>query len=205
MTSRTTRVRAAAWLGAWLATAAAAAPPTYEGTLAAGATVTGLVGGSGWIDETAEDVDFWRMVVPEGGRFVTLRGVRGDAGLDLVFSLFHGTTTADASLYRSESDWGGLSYLATADDEVPSAGPGGDPLYRSPLLAAGEYTVVIGGFLSAGQGPYAYSLSAAAVPEPATALLTGFGAAALALATRRRRSAAGGVAGALQGPTGRRA
>ncbi|MEO8936777.1 MAG: PEP-CTERM sorting domain-containing protein [Burkholderiaceae bacterium] len=166
---------------------ATAAPVAYEGTLLFGVPVTGTVGSTGWLDETASEVDFWRVVIPTGGSVIGITGTRLDADLDLVLSFYRGTTAADESAYRSESDWGGLTYLGFADDEIPNAGPGGDPFYSSGFIAAGDYTIAIGGFLSNGEGPYRYSLivTPSAIPEPAIFMLGAIGLAALARSRKR--------------------
>ena len=176
---------------AGLAAAAPASPIDYQGTLALDTTVTGIVGATGWLDEIAADVDFWLFVVPAVGLSVTIRGTRGDVSLDPVLSVYRGTTTADESAFLAEQDWGGMTFIGEADDEIDvPGGPGGDPLFTSGLLAAGTYTIAIGGFLSDGAGPYAYSLlvSPAAVPEPETIALLAVGAFALASVKRIRRA-----------------
>jgi hypothetical protein len=160
-----------------------AVPITYEGSLALGVPGTGQVGGTGWLDEDASQVDFWRFVVPTGGLRVTIQGTRLNANLDPVLSVYAGVTSADTSLFRSEASWGGLTFIGVADDEIPNPGPGGDPLFTSGLLPASTYTVAIGGFLSAGAGPYPYSIvvAAAAIPTPGTLLLLIASLVALAL------------------------
>jgi len=186
------RTFAAVLVAAWLTSTspASAVPLSYEGTLSFGVAATGQVGPTGWVDEDASQVDFWRFVVPSGGACIVAQGTRLNANLDLVLSVYSGTTTADQSLFRSDASWGGLTFIGLADDEIPNAGPGGDPLFTSGLLAAGAYTLAIGGFLSVGNGPYPYSIlvnQAAALPAPTTLLLIGAGIVALAI--QRRRSA----------------
>ena len=151
-----------------------AAPIQYEGTLSSGQTVTGSVGGFGWVDDDASNVDFWSFTSIAGTR-ISIAGTRLDTPLDLALSLFQGTTTADASLFTHNANFGGLVLLAIGDDQVEVPGPFGDPRvtgFLVPLTAA--YTIAIGGNLSDAAGPFRYSLSfQQQVPEPATPLLIG--------------------------------
>jgi hypothetical protein len=154
------------------ATAAQSAVIRYEGLITSEApTVTNSVGGFGFIRQVASDVDFWTFAGIAGSR-VSIRGTRLDPGLDPALDVYFGTTTADESLFRAGQSWGGLQYLASADDEVqPPTGPFGDPFLSSfTLPSTGTYTLAIGGAGSEGEGPYRYSLSvlAAPVPEPET-------------------------------------
>ena len=170
---------------------ARAVPIHYEGAIPLPGTVTGSVGANGWESETAADVDFWSFG-GNAGDLLTAIGTRLTAGLDPVFTLYFGTTTADASLFLHDADWGGLRYVALADDEiaVPS-GPGGDPAltgFRLPFT--GQYTIAFGGIGSVGNGPFSYRLQVSAVPEPETLLLLGAGLAAIGWSRRPRRSAA---------------
>jgi len=172
------------------AVAAQSAVIHYEGTITSAApTVTGSVGGFGFIRQVASDVDFWSFAGIAGSR-VSIRGTRLDSGLDPAFDLYFGTTTADESLFRIGQSWGGLQFLASADDEVdPPAGPFGDPLLSLfTLPSTGTYTIAIGGAGSEGEGPYRYSLSvqAAAVPEPETWTMLLVGSGLLAGWLRRR-------------------
>jgi hypothetical protein len=166
---------------------AQAAPITYEGTLTFDVPVTGSVTGTGWETETATGVDFWRFN-GIAGLAVSILGTRLNPNLDPVFTLYFGTTTADASQFIHDADWGGLRYLHIADDEVPvAAGPGGDPLLANYMLPfTGAYTIAIGGFNSIGEGPYSYRLLAI-VPEPESAVLVLAGLAAFGWLYRRRR------------------
>lgn len=180
----------AAALAAWgWAASASAAPVAYEGPLAAGSTVTGTAGGFAWFLEQGAGMDFWQFAGTAGSQ-ITLQGVRLNANLDPALSLYLGSTAADASLFRATADWGGLTFLASADDEVARALRGGDPLLAGFVLpATGTYTVAIGGALSSDAGPYPYQLTLAGgggsgggaggqVPLPATAWLLGAGLAA---------------------------
>jgi hypothetical protein len=171
---------------------AQAVPISYEGTIAAGTPVTGSVTGNGWETETAAGVDFWRFNGVVGQSF-SVRGTRLDPNLDPVLTLYFGTTTADASQFLHDADWGGLVFLRVADDEVSVAsGPGGDPLLSNYLLPfTGLYTIAIGGIGSNGAGPFNYSMQTtqiAAVPEPETVMLMTTGLGLLLMAQRRRKA-----------------
>jgi len=174
-----------------LANTVKAAPITYEGMLTSGTPVSGSVAMSGWINEVASEVDFWRFMA-DAGNLVTIRGVRGSPNLDPAFSLYFGVTSADQALFLNDADWGGLTYLTFADDEVSvPAGPGGDPLlnmYRVPFT--GNYTIAIGGFNSSGLGPFSYTLTAQVaaqvLPEPTSVALLMAGLLAFTRAWRRR-------------------
>jgi hypothetical protein len=171
---------------------AQAVPISYEGTITAGTPVTGSVSGNGWETETAAGVDFWRFNGIAGQSF-SVSGTRLNPNLDPVLTLYFGTTTADASLFLHDADWGGLVFLAIADDEVAvGAGPNGDPLLSNYLLPfTGLYTIAIGGFGSNGAGPFNYSMQTTqvtAVPEPETVVLMAAGLGALLMSQRRRKA-----------------
>jgi hypothetical protein len=164
-----------------------AAPIVYEGTIALPGTVTGTVGGNGWESETAAQVDFWSFSA-RAGDVLNAIGTRLAPGLDPVFTLYFGTTSADASQFLHDADWGGLRYLAIADDELTvPPGPGGDPALTGFLLPfTGNYTIAFGGINSDGSGPFAYRLQVAAVPEPEIVLLLAVGMAGIAWRRRVR-------------------
>jgi hypothetical protein len=185
---------AALALTTFAVTPAWAVPIHYEGAIPVPGTVTGSVGGNGWESETAADVDFWSFS-GQAGNLLTAIGTRLTPGLDTVFTLYFGTTTADASQFIHDADWGGLRYIAIADDEisVPS-GPGGDPALTGFLLPfTGQYTIAIGGIDSTGTGPFSYRLQVSqvsAVPEPEIALLFGAGLGLIGWVRRSRKGAA---------------
>jgi hypothetical protein len=191
--NKETNMRLAASMTGALALAAAAVGSahavTYEGTLSNGASLPGSVGGFSWEDEDAAQADFW-LFGGNVGDTVTIAVQRGVAGLDPAMSLYFGTTTADGSLFLNDADWGGLVYLAVADDEVDNPGPGGDPLLASFVLPfAGDYTVAIGGIMSLTNGPYDYTVTFNAVPVPepmSVAMLLG-GLALLTAVHRKQR------------------
>jgi len=190
MTIRSALATAALTLAA--AGSAQALPISYEGTITAGTPVTGSVSGNGWETETAAGVDFWRFNGIAGQSF-SVGATRLNPNLDPVLTLYFGTTTADASLFLHDADWGGLVFLRIADDEVTVAsGPGGDPLLSNYLLPfTGLYTIAIGGIASNGAGPFNYSMQTtqiAAVPEPETMMLMTAGLGVLLMAQRRRKA-----------------
>ena len=195
-------VIAAAMLAAFGWSGVQAAPVTYEGTLTAGAPVTGSVGGFSWFLEQGAGVDFWRFSGNAGSQ-VTLQGLRLNANLDLALSLYAGTTTADTSLFRATSSWSGLTFLASADDEIARPSRNGDPLLANfTLPSTGTFTVAIGGALSSDAGQYPYQLTlnpaaAAPVPAPATAWLVLLGLAG-GIGLRRRASAFASRAALMQ-------
>jgi hypothetical protein len=164
------------------ATAAHSVQVRYEGTIATPlTTVTGSIGGFGYIREVAAEVDFWSFTGIAGNR-VAIRGTRLDSALDPTLDLYFGITTADESLFRTGQSWGGLQFLASSDDVIDApTGPFGDPFISSfTLPATGNYTIAIGGSASSDEGPYRYSLSVEptqTVREPASwaMMMLGFG------------------------------
>ena len=173
---------------------AGAAPIVYEGVLVPSVPATGSVGGFGWFLETAGLVDFWRFA-GVAGQTVTFDVARLNGNLDPALSFYSGTTSADTSLFRSGSSWGGLTFLGSLDDEHSPAlipGPGGDPFGSFVLPTTGNYTIAIGGFDSTDAGSYPYRVTlttaVAAVPEPSTWAMFSLGLAGLGYLRRRRRS-----------------
>jgi PEP-CTERM motif-containing protein len=173
---------------------AGAAPVAYEGVLVPSVAATGSVGGFSWFLETAGLVDFWRFS-GVAGQTVTFDVGRLNGNLDPALSFYAGTTSADSSLFRSSSDWGGLMFIGSLDDEHGPAltpGPGGDPFGSFVLASTGNYTVAIGGFDSTDAGSYPYRLTmttaVAAVPEPSTWAMFSIGLAGLGYLRRRQRT-----------------
>lgn len=125
-------------------------------------TVTGLVGGDGWIEEIAEETDFWSFSVGPGGVSLDIWAFRDDesTGLDPALSIYSGITTADESEFLITSDFGGITFSEFADDEIPSeVGPFGDPAIYNMAFDEGIYTIAIGGYASDSEGPFSYELS----------------------------------------------
>lgn len=153
-----------------LAPVASAGTISYEGMIGGdltNASVSGLVEGFSWFDDDAAGVDFWKLQVGNQGLNLNIRGTASTTDLDLAFSLYSGTTVADESEFDSIGDFGGMPFLYQADDEIIINDPLGDPALIDISLAAGEYTIAIGGYDSEDFGPYAYNLSVTTVPVPA--------------------------------------
>lgn len=169
---------AAVLFGASVATSVYSAPIAYEGVLAPDETVSrsNSISGGGFLDlGLPSEIDFWSFYGVAGSS-VTIRADRLDPDVDLIFSLYLGTTSVDSatSFVYNTNSWGGMTRLATRDDEIDSSdtsspsyrSPGGDPLlsstvassspdlldnfdpshsWYSALTATGYYTIVIGG------------------------------------------------------------
>jgi hypothetical protein len=181
-------------LAALLPAFAHAAPIAYNGTLASGVSVTGSADGFGWSFSDGTGVNFWQFHA-NASDTVTLRVDRLNANFDPGLSLYFGTTSADASLFDSAGNWGGLTYLRSLDDEHPpflTPGPSGDPFGTFTITQTGNYTIAVGGSFSTDEGVYPYRLTmtdvaVAAVPEPETYALMVLGFAAIGFARRRRK------------------
>jgi hypothetical protein len=72
---------------------------------------------------------------------VTFDVGRLNGNLDPALSFYSGTTSADASLFKSGISWGGLTFIGSLDDEHPpglTPGPGGDPFGSFVLPTTGK-------------------------------------------------------------------
>lgn len=112
-----------------------AAPIVYEGVLAPNETVSrsNSISGGGFLDlGLPSEIDFWSFYGVAGSA-VTIRADRLDPDVDLIFSLYSGTTSVDSatSFVYNANAWGGMIRLATRDDEIDSSDPN-SPNYRSP-------------------------------------------------------------------------
>ncbi len=170
-----------------------AAPVAYEGVLVSGVTSGGEVSGYGWFLDEGADVDYWSFSA-QAGDVVTLSVDRLSGNLDPALSLYRGTTAADTNQFNSSGDWGGMSFVASLDDEkaafLPPPLPSGDPYGVFHVATAGSYTVVVGGSNSSDglSYPYRIDLSVTPVPEPAVLGLFAAGLMALLPIVRRRRA-----------------
>ncbi len=139
---------------------ASAASITYEGALSLPFdAVSGSVSGTGWADDDATGTDFWSFDVGAGGATLDIWALRSEPGLDTVFTVYAGTTTAEESEFMHLKDFGGMTVFKFADDQIMADGPFGDPALYSTLFPEGAYTIAVGGFLSGGDGPFSYKLS----------------------------------------------
>ena len=162
-----------------------AAPITYQGTLQQFMTASGSVGGFSFFDNDAANSDFWSFS-GFAGQLIGIRVARGNPALDPAASLFLGTTTADESQFVYDASFGGMTFLALADDEIDVMGPFGDPYLTFVLPVTGQYTVVVGGLASDGEGPFPYTIQLQ-VPLPATLPLLALGLSTLGFSLRRQR------------------
>ena len=152
-------------LAAACAGPASAAPVQYEGSIARDLPVTSTVPGIGYFLEQIDQVDFWSFTGTIGHP-VDIQMTRRNGNLDPAFSLYFGRTSVDTSTIPplsgwSTSDFGGLTFLASADDELPPALPGrnGDALLAGFVLPfTGVYTIVAGGSNSTDASSYPYEL-----------------------------------------------
>ncbi|RFC32323.1 MAG: PEP-CTERM protein-sorting domain-containing protein [Candidatus Nitrotoga sp. SPKER] len=121
--------------GMLIAASVHATPIVYEGMLAPNATVSRFnsISGGGFLDlGRSSEIDFWSFY-GEAGRTITIRADRLNPDVDLIFNLYLGTTSVDSTsafVYNANS-WGGMTRLATRDDEIDSSDPS-SPNYRSP-------------------------------------------------------------------------
>ena len=170
-----------------------AQPVVYSGTLVSGAPATGSAGGFSWFLDQGAGVSFWQFSA-NANDTVTLRVDRLNGNFDPALSLYRGTTNANVSAFSNGANWGGLTFIASLDDEHPpfmTPGPDGDPFGTFTITTSGVYTVAVGGSLSTDGGTYPFRVTmtdVAAVPEPETAALLALGLGVLA-ARRRWRSA----------------
>lgn len=173
-----------------------AAPIQYQGIIDnLNTRVSGEVDGFSWFDNNANGIDFWQINVNQpSGVSLDINGISATSDLDLAFSLYRGISTADESEFDALGDFGGLTFITSADDEVIINDPLGDPALKAFFLQPGLYTIALGGFDSSDFGPYGYDLqinssSVSAIPLPPTLLLFLIPVASLLVTKRQTISA----------------
>lgn len=157
-----------------------AATISYQGTIIPSFNSgigSGSTGGQSWVDEDgttddfwstvtgsvgdllrAEDTDFWFFSVGPEGTSLDIWALRGDESLDTIFSIYSGITTAEMSKFQAFSDFGGIIFSKFADDEIPNAGPFGDPAIYNMAFDEGIYTIAIGRLSGGPSSPYELSI-----------------------------------------------
>jgi len=176
---------AIAALAVFVQAGANAAPIAYTGTVVpAGATVNGNAGPFAVFDPFGTPLNetffqFWSFTinpVTTGPFQYAITARRLNNNLDPFLSLYRGLITpgTDTSAFNPFASFDAVTYLGSGDDELPAAGPFGDPQLKL-FLSAGTYTIAVGGSASDCPGgcpangfPYALAVT---VPEPSTLAL----------------------------------
>jgi len=106
------------------------------------------------------------------GDVVTITGLRTNLEVDPAFGVWNGLEPDTANYTNLFSNSLNYSILASADDEIPSPGPWGDPTATFTLPSTGSYAVAFASFASATPtAPFTYTigvsgLSSSPVPGP---------------------------------------
>ncbi|WP_146242330.1 PEP-CTERM sorting domain-containing protein [Acaryochloris thomasi] len=150
---------------------AAAVSITFEGSLTNGETVTGEVSSENSIEIPA-NWDFWTFEGTAGSseRFTARRT---STALDPAFGIWFGTEVDTDSYSSLFGDSLNTSLVVSADDEINTPGPFGDPTVRFTLPDTGTYTVAVASFISdSSDEPLGYTLR---VPFSDSATILGSG------------------------------
>ena len=182
------------WLGrmagalvvAGFAAGAFAAPIVYNENLGPGAVVTGTISQPAGNPSNPVGAEYYSFFAV-AGTSVTIIGDRLDGGYDMSMWILSGLF-GDTDVFGGAFDASDAPFTLFADDEDPPniAGPFGDP--RAAFIApiTGFYTVAVTNFLSSGNGPFDFQLTAiGTVPEPGTLALLGLAVAAFGFVRRR--------------------
>ena len=129
----------------------AAVPEISEGNLEAGGSAVGSVAQAGFYNSANPDhSDFWYVQL-EAGTVVTIQVDRIEAALDPALFVFQGAIDDPLDHFGTSIDFGSeAGYIGFADDEIPHAGPFGDPLFTFTVPETGLYTLIVTNYLSGG-------------------------------------------------------
>jgi len=145
-------------LGLFAQSGVSAAPIVYTGTVTPnGPTAYGAAGPFGVFDPFGAPVNetffqFFSFTVNLARPAQLAISVhRQDSNLDPFMSLYRGLITpgTDTSAFNPFGSFDAVTYIASADDELPAGGPFGDPQLVIFLPAgAATYTIAVGGAAS---------------------------------------------------------
>jgi hypothetical protein len=174
-----------------------AAPIVYSGTLTPnGPGATGNTGPFTVFDPLDTPPSAFYSFMGQAGKVLEINVRRLNPNLDPYLSLYSGLITAgtDYSLYDPFGSFDGVTFVASADDEIDVPGPFGDPLLRIILPTTGQYTIAIGGAASDCPGgvcpPAGYPFAVGVqIPEPSTIPLMIAALAGIGWIARRQRKA----------------
>jgi len=136
--------------------------PLYAGELTAPGTVTGSLGAAGEVDDTDPAFsDYWQLGLT-AGQTVTVQVERLEDDFDPSLWVIAGLVTDPFAQFGNSFEASDVGVVGFADDEIPHAGPFGDPFLQFTADTDGDYTIVVTNYLSGpdtgGDGLFDYSL-----------------------------------------------